>query len=159
MNTVANIPTVQIMINQPKSPALARGRFATELADFVRELARDVSDLSPQERQFLSDVARGEGRYKLVTLRRLAELSRRSPNLKHHESLAEIIRADTLAAERDESIDELMQEETRAQSECDLEQLRFARNPKCQTTIARLRQALRRQLAITRRMADCVNAL
>lgn len=143
-----------------ENPMLAHGSFATALRDFSRELERDVPDASPQDRQFLQDIRRGEGRYKLVTLRRLAALSRRSTNVAHHEALAEIIRADTLAGEKPAaSIAELFTEETLAQGECDLAQLEYARNPNSPCAIVRLRRAACRQLANTRRLLDRVAAL
>lgn len=148
-------------MHHPNAAVVAESRFTGELGEFAHQLLRALpDDATTQDRQFLKDVARGEGRYKLVTLRRLSALSRRSANPAHREALAEIIRADTLAGERAEvSIEELFSEETRAQSECDLEQLQFAAHPKCPTTRQRLTIALRRQLALTRRLLDGIAAL
>lgn len=148
-------------MHHPNAAVVAESRFTGALGEFAHQLLRALpEDTTTQDRQFLKDVARGEGRYKLVTLRRLSTLSRRSSDPAHREALAEIIRADTLAGETtDVSIEELFDEETQAQAECDREQLKFARNPTCPTKRQRLIQAAHRQLALTRRLLDRVAAL
>lgn len=75
----------------------------TTLLPALQRLARSLyfsaPSVTPRERAFLQDFARGEGRYPLLALQRLVTCSRASLKVEDRLMLSEIIRGECLAGD------------------------------------------------------------
>lgn len=132
--------------------------FLRDLQQIARNLLVSVLGMDEADRQFLHDVARGEGRYQMKALRRLVGLSRLSLRPDHREALAELVRRESLAdvtAARDVGL--AFDLETGANGEADVAQRQFERFPSSATR-DRVRGALTTQLYATRAALDAVEA-
>ncbi|HVX40316.1 MAG TPA: hypothetical protein VHB25_12155 [Gemmatimonadaceae bacterium] len=132
--------------------------FVRDLQQVARNLLVSVLGMSNGERQFLHDVARGEGRYQMKALQRLVALSRRSLRPEHREALAEVVRRESLVdVESVRDIALAFDLETTAQAAADPAQRQFERFPS-RATQDRVREALTTQLYATRAALDAVEA-
>jgi len=139
----------------PPAPAFA---FEAGLRAVARQLAASVPDLSEREREWLSDMARDEVRYHMVTVQRLCAAARRSTDLTAREAFAELIRATSMPAKQTLPVPVAFDLETPAPGVADVAQRAYERDPN-PSTLTRCRQALARQLAVTRIALDALNSL
>ncbi|MBW7935547.1 MAG: hypothetical protein H3C62_18455 [Gemmatimonadaceae bacterium] len=135
---------------QAEQLAPASGHFAQSVREAV-ELIRHASvHLSHQERQFLDDLVRSEGRYQWRTMERLRAIYRRVPK-ELREQFAESFRAGLLAD--DDAVlplHEALCAETRAESAADPAQLEAVLTPTSLEGIERAIAATRAQIAAGR---------
>lgn len=139
----------------PVSTRKSAEAFADEVRFIARRLLFSVQDLTSDERDWLSDLARDEVRYPMVTVRRLCAVSRRSRTVEDREAFAELIRAESTPVDGAPSLPLAFDLETAAPGPADVAQRAYERAP-CPSTFARCRETLLRQLVSTR---DALNAL
>ncbi len=121
------------MTHQHNGSAVATARTHTEVsfAEAIQSVARRLYFSCPKadtsDRQFLQDVMRGECRYPMKGLERLARVAQQSTRPEHREALAEVIREFSTPLPGTVSLATAFDDETRAQGIADLEQRRFER--------------------------------
>lgn len=135
----------------------------TTLIPALQRLARALyfsagPNISPRNREFLQDFARGEARYQLVALQRLIMCARASCKPEDREALAEIIRAELLADEPTKCVATAFDYETTANGEANNAQRQFERT-RCRSSWERARDALMQQYAATRASLDALASI
>lgn len=132
--------------------------FVDELQFIARRLLVSAIGLPEADRQFLWDVARGEGRYRMVALQRLAGISCRSVKPEDREALAELVRRECLCGVPSiYDVGLAFDLETKAQGEADVAQRQFERRPTLATRTAAI-ETLTGQYFATRASLDAVEA-
>lgn len=146
----------------PLVPANARtdseDTFADGLATVARRILFGARDLSSAEREFLHDLTRSEERYPMKSLRRLLALSAKCAKPEDAEAFPEFLRT-LIVTQRNERLSAMtaFEQETESQGQTDIAQFAFAKNP-CRSNKERVLDALRAQLARTRKAIDAVLA-
>jgi len=127
-------------------------RFKRGVILIARQLYFSCPAIDEQDRRFLSDVAREEGRYQLKAIQRLARISRESVNPAHRQALTGLIQEFSGASDVvDPAIDLgiAFDRETTINGECNNAQRAFERFP-TPANQQRVVEALAAQEALSR---------
>jgi hypothetical protein len=138
------------------SPAHAERTFVDEIQLIARQLLFSTARATDEEKQFLRDVARQEGRYPLRALERLTEIAKKSGRPEHREALSRFIRErSTPATAANVSVAAIFDVETVANGDADLAQRIFERTP-TRTNAERVIEKLHAQEIASREAIDAI---